>query len=194
MKNIQSFLYPTEAIILPSTEEQVVLVDIPQMNILQTQKEIDEFKKEFNITDNSDYSIFLQEAAENVNYLRKRGTPNFKDGEINYGNPHYSSLRVYCLSVSQGLHDWITSKVGLFTKKAIPAIDQLTEETAKKLVDDILKKKFTEQKMNSLNWYMQKQLIITLGDQLAKLLAKSGLIYISLTEPLMKERKGSKNK
>lgn len=188
--NIINFLYPHEEIIIPTNEDKAVIVDIPQLNIIQGEEDINKFKGDSNIT-SAKYDLYFHEANIVINSIRKKGTVAFGDGEVNYGQPYFSSLKVYLQTISEETHDYLINKVLLFKKKAVPEIDQLSEETAKQLVDDILKKKLSEDKLNSLNWQMQKQLIISLGNQLSKLLVENGLIYTSLNEPLLSKKKAT---
>lgn len=204
MINLQHSL---ETIDLPD-ENRAVIVDIPQINMMQHKKTIDSFLEENGYERNNiksrhqslsssvpilvTWGEYLEDCVKVWQSYRKHGTVELKEKKMDYGSPYYDSLETYLRQVSDTMHMWMLEKLNDFKDKVLPNIDDLTPEKATQLVGNILKKKNMDVYVDSFRWTGLRSYITTLERELVKL-QDENLLNTSCIKQLREQEKTSKS-
>lgn len=180
-----SIINPTKIIRLINDDE-VSIVNIPQVNIIDGQKSIKDYLDKKCIQPNEvkdqiiDPKTFITYTTTWKNYLDDcllvqqslRVGSNFTDGKVEYGEPYFKSLESYLAKVGNE-HSSYHQQVLEFRGKLLPDIDNISEEQASKLIEDILKKKSIDSTLDLFNWNMLRSFITFMGNHLQELHLKS---------------------
>ena len=183
---MKELLYPKKTVYLPYTEAPVDIVAIPQFNILQGSRNVEEYLKKNNLsgTMKESFSIdgqvsfeswesYLRDANIVMQYTRKAGTVSFDDGDIDYGKPQYDSIDSYLMDADENTHVFLFAQVMKFREDIMPDLSELTEEKEKQIIDELVKKN-GNYSMNGLSSRTLKKLITTLASQVYSLQKESG--------------------
>jgi len=200
-----------ENIDLPN-EDRAVIVDIPQINLMQHNKTIDSLLEEMGFKRGdiksrhtsaispvpvvTTWDEYLEDCVRVWQSYRKFGSVEIKDSKMDYGSPYYDSLNSYLRQVSDTMHMWLLEKLNDFKDKVLPSIDDLTQEKATQLVENILKKKDMGVYVDSFRWTGLRNYITILEKELVKLVDENSqnTSYITQLEKQVKNCKSTKPK
>lgn len=186
-----------ENIDLPN-EERAVIVDIPQINLMQHSKTIDSLLDEMGFKRGdiksrhtseispvpiiTTWDEYLEGCVKVWQSYRKFGSVEIKDNKMDYGSPYYDSLNTYLRQVSDTMHVWLLEKLNDFKDKVTPSIDDLTQEKAAQLVENILKKKDMGKYVDLFRWTGLRNYITILERELVKLADENSQNTLSIKQ------------
>jgi hypothetical protein len=156
-------LNPQKTIVLPNSEEQVVVTLVPQHQLFTLAKEVDKYLAKFGLEQDLMAKKQAQEAALLIASLRKVGSVDLASG--NRGEPVFGSIEQFLMRFSEGQQDFLLVHYLMLQKEAIPAVSTLSDQDVQTLFEEIDAGKDLSPRLSSFDFASLLSFTLSLASQ-----------------------------